>query len=184
MRLRLFIILAFLLVSLLWWLPSLNSDNEQAVSVDEQDIQPEFTAELLHQEMYDENGRLQREVFSQKMEHYSELELTHFKQPEFVIYQDQTPHWRISAEMGDMQDGRLVLDANVIMIQIVENRLVNKITTEYLEIDLNNSLVTTDKKINIEGKSVWIEGKGLNADLKLGSIKLINHVQTRIKRHD
>lgn len=184
MRLRLLIVLAFLLVSLLWWLPSLNSDGEQSVTASEQDIQPEFTAELLHQEMYDETGQLQREVFSQKMEHFSELNLTHFQQPEFVIYQDQTPHWRITAEMGDMQDGRLVLDANVIMIQIVENTLVNKITTEYLEIDLNNSLVTTDKKINIEGNSVWIEGKGLNANLKLGTIKLINHVQTRIKRHD
>ena len=82
--------------------------------------------------------------------------------------------------MGNMQDGKLVLDEQVIMLQIIDDSLVKKITTEYLEIDLNNSLVTTDKKINIEGNDLWIEGQGLVADLTLGTIKLTNHVQTRI----
>ena len=184
MRPRLLILLAFLLITIIWWFPSFNAQNEQTDDDNEQDIIPDFTAELLHQEMYDENGNIHREVFSKKMEHYSELSLTHFVQPEFIIYQGSTPNWRISAKLGNMQDGKLVLDSNVIMLRIVDNSLVHKITTEYLEIDLNNSLVTTDKQIYIEGNKVFIEGKGLTANLKQGTIKLINHVQTRIRRHD
>lgn len=180
MKLRLLVVIVFIIISLLWWMPSFNTSNPKKIG-DNQDILPEFTAELLHQEIFDENGNIHREVFSKKMEHYSELSLTHFEQPEFILYQQQVPHWRISAQMGNMQDGKLVLDEQVIMLQIIEDSLVKKITTEYLEIDLNNSLVTTDKKINIEGNDLWIEGQGLVADLNLGTIKLTNHVQTRIK---
>lgn len=180
MKLRLLVIVAFIVISLLWWMPSFNT-GKVAIDDDNQDILPEFTAESLHQEIYDEQGNIHREVFSKKMEHYSELALTHFQQPEFVLYQDKKPNWRISAQMGNMQDGKLVLDQQVIMLQIVDNSLVKKITTEYLEIDLNNSLVTTDQKINIEGNDLWIEGQGLNADLNLGTITLTNHVRTRIK---
>jgi len=179
MKLRLLVVVTFIIISLLWWMPTFNSNSPAQVD-ENQDILPEFTAEFLHQEIYDEQGNIHREVFSKRMEHYSELSLTHFEQPEFILYQEQTPHWRISAQMGNMQDGKLVLDNQVIMLQIVNNTLINKITTEYLEIDLNNSLVTTDKKINIEGNKMWIEGQGLVADLNLGTIKLTNHVQTRI----
>lgn len=179
MKLRLLVVLCFIIISLLWWIPSFDSGQPQSSDANT-DILPEFTAESLHQEIYDQQGNIHREVFSKRMEHYSELSLTHFEQPEFILYQEQTPHWRISAQTGNMQDGKLVLDEQVIMLQIVNNSLVKKITTEYLEIDLNNSLVTTDKKINIEGNNVWIEGQGLVADLNLGTIKLTNHVQTRI----
>ena len=180
MKFRLLVIIIFIIISLLWWMPTFNANQSKPSAVN-QDILPEFTAELLHQEIYDADGNIHREVFSKKMEHYSELSLTHFQQPEFIIYQEKTPHWRISAQIGNMQDGKLVLDNQVVMLQITNNSLVKKITTEYLEIDLNNSLVTTDKKINIEGNDLWIEGQGLVADLTLGTIKLTNHVQTRIK---
>lgn len=179
MKLRLLVVLGFIIISLLWWIPNFDSNQPQSSSPNT-DILPEFTAQGLHQEIYDPQGNLHREVFSKTMEHYSELSLTHFEQPEFILYQEQTPHWRISAQTGNMQDDKLVLDQKVVMLQIINNNLVKKITTEYLEIDLNNNLVTTDKKINIEGTNVWIEGQGLVADLNLGIIKLNNHVQTRI----
>ncbi len=180
MKFRLLVVIIFITISLLWWMPTFNA-NKTEQPQQEQDIRPEFTAELLHQEIYDEQGNIHREVFSKRMEHYSELSLTHFEQPEFILYADESPEWRISAQMGNMQDDKLVLDEQVVMLHIVNNSLVKKITTEYLEIDLNNSLVTTDKKISIEGNNVWIEGQGLAADLNLGTIKLTNHVQTRIK---
>lgn len=180
MSFRLFILVLFLIISIIWWLPTFNSKTPIQAE-NEQDITPEFTAKLLHQEIYDEHGQIQQEVFSKKMEHYADLSLTHFVEPEFIIYQDDKPHWRMLADLGNIQDEKLILDTNVVMLQIIENTLVNKITTEYLEIDLNSNMVNTDKAITIEGNKVFIVGKGLTANLNAGSIKLTNHVQTRIK---
>ena len=179
MKFRLFVLLSFLLITLLWWLPTFNEPTSEQPNL-EQDITPEFTAKLLHQEIYDENGNIEQEVFSQKMEHYSELALTHFKQPEFIIYQDDKPHWRLSAKVGDLQDNSLILDDDVVMLQIIDNALVNKITTEYIKINLKTNIVISDKPITIEGKSMFIQGQGLTANLNQGTIKLTDHVQTRI----
>lgn len=179
MKYRLFVLLSFLVITTLWWLPTINkSSNEQTQQ--DRDITPEFTAKLLHQEIYDENGNIEQEVFSQSMEHYSELALTHFKQPEFIIYQNDKPYWRLSAQIGNLQEDSLILDEDVVMLQIIDNSLVNKISTEYIEINLKTSVVVSDKPITIEGKSVYIQGQGLTANLNQGTIKLTNHVQTRI----
>ncbi|NVK25780.1 MAG: LPS export ABC transporter periplasmic protein LptC [Gammaproteobacteria bacterium] len=180
MKYRLFILFSFLVITLIWWLPTIYDNNEQQNTDTYQDIEPEFTAKLLHQEIYDEDGNINQEVFSQSMEHYSELTLTHFKQPEFIIYQNNKPYWRLSARIGNLQNNALILDENVTMLQIVDNTLVNKISTEYIEINLKTNIVKSDKPITIEGKNVFIQGQGLTANLNQGTIKLTDHVQTRI----
>jgi len=180
MNIRLIILLVFLAVSFLWWLPTLDnndSGSQEALS----DLIPEYTATFLHQELFNDEGNLEQEVFSHKMEHYADLALTHFKQPEFIIYQDNKPFWRISAKIGNMQDGLLLLENTVNMIQVSDNDLVNSITTEYLEINLNTNIVSTDNDIKIQGKNVTVEGKGLTADLERGTLSLVNHVKTIIK---
>lgn len=180
MNIRLFIFLAFVVISFLWWFPALESEK----SIDSEamnDLIPEFTAKFLHQELFDSEGNLEQQVFSHKMEHYADLSLTHFKQPEFTIYQDNKPFWRISAQLGNMQDGLLLLEGSVTMLQISDNALVNSITTEYLEINLNTNIVSTDNEITIKGENTIIVGKGLIADLERQTLSLVNHVQTIIK---
>lgn len=177
---RVLVALLFLATLLYLWMPkdvtdfALNDDFES-------ELVPEFTAKLLHQELFDENGVLQQEVFSQKMEHFSELSLTHFVAPEFIIYQDNKPFWRLSAKIGDMQDGVLTLDDSVKMVQLSENTLVQTITTNFLEINLDTKLVTTDNAITIEGEGLTIVGQGLLANLTLGTVSLTHHVETLIK---
>ena len=180
MKLR--ILLAVVIVAASWyfWLPIkptqiIDSTNKEEVLV------PDFTATLLHQEMFDINGNLTQEVFSQKMEHFAALELTYFEQPEFVIYQNKKPFWRLSAQNGNVQDGRLILDKNVTMYQVENNQMVTTIDTDYLEINLDSQLVWTDKPIVIKGKQSIITGKGMKADLKVGKVQLTEHVRTIIK---
>lgn len=180
MNIRLFIFLAFLVVSFIWWLPTLDSE-QSADSEAASDLVPEFTAKFLYQELFDSEGNLEQQVFSHKMEHYADLSLTHFKQPEFTIYQGGEPVWKISAQIGNMQDGLLLLDDSVSMLQISDNVLVNSITTEYLEINLNTNIVSTDNEITIQGKNTTIVGKGLTADLERKTLSLVDHVQTIIK---
>ena len=180
MFIRALVIGAFILVSIILWMPAWQ---ELSISSEdfEQELRPEFTAKLLHQELFDKNGKLTQEVFSQRMEHFAELQLTHFEQPEFVIYQSQHPLWRLSAEIGTMQDGILTLDQNVKMVQLVANSLVQTITTEYLEIDLDSNKVSTDDQIHIDGQRMSVIGNGMHADLNVGSVSLTQHVTTLIK---
>jgi len=180
MFIRGLVVLAFVVVSLILWMPALrDADNEKDDF--EQELRPEFTAKLLHQELFDKKGQLSQEVFSQKMEHFAELQLTHFEFPEFIIYQDLKPFWRLSAQIGNMQDGILTLDQDVKMVQLSENALVESIQTEYLEIDLDSNMVSTDNVIQIEGQRMTVIGNGMNADLNLGKVTLTEHVETIIK---
>lgn len=180
MNIRLIILLGFLLISFIWWLPTL--DSEDIINNDPlSDLVPEYTATLLHQEMFDKDGNIEQQVFSQKMEHYADLSLTHFKRPEFIIYQGNKPFWRLSAKIGNMQDGLLLLEESVTMLQLSDNEFVNSITTEFLEINLNTNIVSTDNDIKIQGENVTVEGNGLTADLERGTLSLVNHVKTIIK---
>ncbi len=180
MRIKALVVTTFLGISLYLWYPMLQLTNTSEI-LEEPVLVPDFTAMLLHQELFDQNGNLKQEVFSQKMEHFAELSLTYFEGPEFIIYQNDKPYWRLSAQIGSMQDGRLILDKNVVMYQLTDNELVTTIETEYLEINLNTQVVTTDKAIIIKGRRSTIEGQGLKADLKAGKVKLTQHVRTILK---
>lgn len=177
---KLLVLLIFIGISIYLWYPAFNSTEQVATDTDPV-LVPDFTAKLLHQELFDHKGDLKQEVFSQKMEHFADLDLTYFEQPEFIIYQDDNPYWRLSAKVGNMQDGRLILDENVQMLQLNNNELVNSIETSYLEINLNSQIVTTDKLFVIKGQRTTITGHGLNADLKEGRVKMTKHVQTILK---
>lgn len=180
MRLRLLVLLIFVGISLYLWFPAFTNQSN-ADDSEEPVLTPDFTATLLHQEMFDKNGTLKQEVFSQKMEHYAQLALTYFEQPEFIIYQNNAPFWRLAADLGSVQDGRLTLDSNVKMYQLTNNELVTSIETQYLEIDLDTQVVETDKPIIIRGEKTTIEGQGLTADLKAQTVKLKHHVRTILK---
>ncbi len=147
----------------------------------EADLVPDFTATLLHQELFDGQGKIKREVFSQQMKHFSELALTYFEKPEFIIYKDEAPFWRLAAQHGSVQDGLLTLDKDVTMYQVENSELITTIETQYLEINLTSQLVWTDKPILIKGKNTTITGKGMSADLKAGKVSLVNHATTVIK---
>jgi len=180
MRTKLVIILIFIGISLYLWLPAFNTLNEFDDN-DEPELIPDFTATLLHQEMFNDEGKLKQEVFSQKMEHYAQLALTYCEQPEFIIYQDDKPFWRLAAMTGSVQDGRLTMENDVTWFQLNDNKLVTSIETEYIEIDLDSQLVVTDKPIIIRGEKTTIEGKGLRADLKAERVTLTKHVRTILK---
>lgn len=180
MPLRLVILGLFLLVSILLWWPAFQNPS-QTPDESDMEIVPDFTAKMLHQELFNADGELSQEVFSQSMEHYAELSLTHFVRPEFIIYQDKQPFWRMSAKIGDIQDGVLTLDQEVKMVQLSDNKMVKFITTEFLEINLETNKVTTDNPIKIEGEKLTILGQGLEADLTLGKVSLTKHVETHFK---
>ena len=59
--------------------------------------------------------------------------------------------------------------------------MVKFITTDYLEINLDTNMVTTDNPIKIEGEKLTIEGQGLIADLTAGKVSLTKHVETHFK---
>lgn len=174
------VVVLFIGILAVLWLPNFTPQSQLPFDFEEELI-PEFTAKLLHQELFDANGELQQEVFSQKMEHFSELSLTHFISPEFIIYQDRKPFWRLSAQIGDMQEGILTLDKNVIMVQLGEKSLIQTIKTNFLEINLDSNLVTTDNPITITGDKLTIVGQGLVANLTEGTVTLTHHVETLIK---
>ena len=70
---------------------------------------PEFIAENLNSDIYKSTGALSYNVEAQRMEHYAQLEVTHFEYPRYTLYpKNNKPTWQISANEGTLYNLSLI----------------------------------------------------------------------------
>ena len=55
---------------------------------------------------------------------------------------------------------------------------VRRITTNFIEIDLDAKTMMSDQAVNIMGKDFTINSNGFTANLETQKFELLNHVQT------
>lgn len=169
------------LVFLLW--RPFSADRSGIEGLDPQDLQPDFVAEGLFTRIYASSGDLQHQVESVRMAHYSILNLTELTEPVYIttIAHDDGSHerWRVSADEGRYYDDeRLVLERNVRIINEDNTSFVQAIETEYLTINTEQQIISTDQPVLIYGPQFEVRGNGLTARLDEQYLELNQHVQT------
>ncbi|WP_028107774.1 LPS export ABC transporter periplasmic protein LptC [Ferrimonas futtsuensis] len=147
--------------------------------------QPDFVAENLRSRIYSESGRLSAEINADQMEHYQALALTRLQEPDYLLYpEDSQGQWRVQATQGQLSDGRhVVLENDVIITAIEPNEPLKTITTDYLELDLETMIMTSNRQIRGNGEGFNITAKGLWADLNLNRIELKSQVNAIYETH-
>jgi lipopolysaccharide export system protein LptC len=165
---------------LLLYLSILFSDDEtQQTNSSNSPLVPNYQAVNLNSKLYDSAGRLSHEVAAQKMEHYEELGFAIFEQPVYTLYLDDGEPWRLTANEGTLFDNkRIQLEKNVKIVNLRSQEFVKEITTEYIEIDLQNKTLTSDQLVNISGPDYLVTSFGLEGNLTTQQYEFKEHVQT------
>jgi lipopolysaccharide export system protein LptC len=160
-----------------------NSKNLQTNAINTE-LNPDFIAETLKSDLYNKAGQLSFEVKAQRMEHYADLDFTHFEFPQYTLYpKNQTATWQITANEATLQgNNRIVLESRVLLKATDSNSLIQEIHCKYLELDLNTNIISSDQAIMVQGKDFTMYGSGLIVDLNTTQMTLTEHVQTIYKK--
>jgi len=155
----------------------------QAQVVDSE-LTPDFIAEALKSDIYNDDGLLSHKIDAQRMEHYAQLSFTHFEYPNYTLYpKNEAAPWKVSALEGTLyNNNRVILKNRVRLTATEENSLIQEIHCKYLELDLNTNIISSDQTIMIQGKDFTMYGSGLIIDLNTKQMTLTEHVQTIYKK--
>lgn len=172
---------ALFILALATYIPTWLKEDVGLAEVSEQDAyRPTYKAINLRSALYDDSGRLTHRIFASEMEHYEQLGFVFFKQPQYTIYMedDQQP-WRLTADEGTLyDDNRIQLEQNVIIQSLSNDNFVKTITAEFIQIDLDTKLMTSDQPVIIIGDDYEIQSNGFDANLRTKQYELKKHVQT------
>lgn len=148
------------------------------------ELTPEFIAEILESDVFDEEGKLRYVINADRMEHYADLSVTHFELPKYTLYpKNEVLPWKMSANEATLYDNnRVILKSRVRLIATDKNSLIQEIHGKHLELDLNTNIISSEHTILIQGKGFTMYGSGLIVDLNTTQMTLTEHVQTIYKK--
>lgn len=153
-------------------------------TVIDQQLEPDFIAEFLSSSIYNSQGKLSHVINAQRMEHYAELEFTHFEYPQYTLFpKNSSKAWKITAKEATLySNNRVILETRVRLVATDKSSLIQEINCKYLELDLNSNIISSDQTVMIQGKDFIMYGSGLIVDLNTRQMTLTEHVQTIYKK--
>ncbi len=148
------------------------------------ELTPEFIAESLKSSVFNEQGQLSYVINADRMEHYANLEVTHFELPKYTLYpKNNALPWKMSANEATLYDNnRVILKSRVRLVATDASSLIQEIQGKHLELDLNTNIISSEHTILIHGKGFTMYGSGLIVDLNTTQMTLTEHVQTIYKK--
>ena len=166
---------------LLLYLPLLfQSDDEQKDIDTTLSLIPNYQAVNLNSKLYDSTGNLSHQVVAEKMEHFEELGFTVFDNPIYTLYLDSGEPWQITAAEGTLySNNRILLETDVKIINLRTQEYVKQISTQFIEIDLEQKTLSSDQLVEIRGIDYFVTSVGLFGDLVTQQYELKDHVQTQ-----
>lgn len=173
-RQNIVILLLFVASLAIWrWFDSSVADGND---LHRMNIQPNYTAQDLVTRHYDASGQLKEELRARHAEHYERLEMTELDAPDIRINDEQgKAAWHIVARHGTLnQDDNAWLRDKVQIISQDPTSVVQRVTTEYLEMDLPQKLLRTNLKVEMEGNGFHNQGVGFTGQLEQKVYQLLD----------
>ncbi|UZE95203.1 LPS export ABC transporter periplasmic protein LptC [Alkalimarinus alittae] len=157
-----------------------NSDNETPPSAniiadDEADffiVKGQYTS-------FDEDGNLSSTMKSDEAKHYPKQNNAILTKPNLLVYREDSPPWRLTADMGqyDMNDENLTLNQNVVIIRNETLETPWTLKTESLTLLNKSRFITTKQPVTISDKTSILEGVGMNAWIDEKKVELTSNVR-------
>lgn len=140
---------------------------------------PNYVAITMRSTLYNQQGKINHQVFAQKMEHFDLLGFTLFKKPQYTLYTQTGEPWHINAMDGTLYDDqRLQFENDVQIFNANEAGQIQKIETGFIEVNLVNKVMTTDQAVEISGENLTINSNGIKANLESQQYEFTDHVKT------
>ena len=116
---------------------------------------------------------------SVEAKHYPKQNNAVLKDPDLLIYRENSPPWKLTANIGEyhMTDEDLTLSQNVI---IIKNEALGPpwvLKTESLTLLNKSRFITTNQPVTISDSISTLEGVGMNAWIDEKKIELNSNVR-------
>lgn len=160
------LILILFLCSFMAW-QWLEQDGQGIANESQKDLSlPSFTTSKLTSYRYNIQGDLEDIFTADQALYFEQKKITEFINPQLNTYDKQTETWQINAKHGQLQQkDQLILRDNIVIKNRSPNINLDKITTNYLAMDLNTHIITSDKPVAIDSDDYHVQGVGLKAEL-------------------
>lgn len=179
-RIRWSIALVFAAVLFLYLPILLEDDSQQTGPQSDPALVPNYQAVNLRSQLYDKSGRLSHQVAADKMEHYEALGFAVFENPVYTLFLDDGEPWQVTAEEGTLYtNNRIQLEKSVKITNLRSNEYVKRITTEYIEINIQDKTLSSNELVTISGVNYDVTSVGLFGNLSTQQYELKDHVQTK-----
>ncbi|HET8816208.1 MAG TPA: LPS export ABC transporter periplasmic protein LptC [Pseudidiomarina sp.] len=175
----LFLVLIFVIGSLLIWRPFGDGDESQQ-ETGFREVAPDFTASGLIMRIYSADGELAHRIAAEKMTHYEPIGLTELTRPVYIVHtDDETANWQVIAEQGSFYDDKtLVLERDIQISRLHREDYLDRVETSYLVINTLTEVMETEQPVTIYGKNFVMRGEGMVADLRTQVLEFKKHVES------
>jgi len=173
---RLFFILPVLLGTLLLLVLVDWNPVSQEVVAEAEPRQVDFFVINAHRVQFNADGRLHSELTSPKVEHLLKTEISLLEQPDLLLYQDNSPPWRVQSELAEVSpDGKRVdLKENVRISHRDEKNRDTRLTSTHITLFPEDNFATTDAPVRIDTIQGVTSGIGMQAWLKERRLNLLS----------
>jgi len=175
---------ALLLAAISYGLVEWHQAEDKDTTTVNNELTPDFIAESLKSHTFNVKGKLSHIIDAQRMEHYADIEVTHFEFPHLTLYpEDKKFPWRVSSKEGTLfRDNRVKLNSRVVITSTDPKSLIQEIHGKSIELDLNTNIISSEQAIVVLGKGFTMYGSGLIVDINTKQMALTEHVQTIYKK--
>ncbi len=129
--------------------------------------------------VFDEEGELSSVMKSDEAKHYPSRNNALLKKPNLLMYREDNPPWRLTADNGeyDMNDENLTFTQNVVITRNEELETPWTLKTESLTLLNKTRFITTKQPVTISDSFSILKGTGMNAWVDDKKIELTSNVR-------
>ncbi len=176
----------FIVAASLYGITEWRNSHQKLTGAIDSELTPDFIAESLKSAIYTQAGNLSHEIEADRMEHYTELEFTHFELPNYTLYpKNSGSPWQVKAKEATLYNNNRVILKNSVEITSTENdALIQAVYSKTLELDLNTNIISSEQAVTVYGKNFTMYGSGLIIDLNTTQMTLTQHDKTIYKKNN
>lgn len=170
------VLILVILASYLWFSPGEEDYNLHT----DQELTPDYIADQITRTLFDEEGNIAEKVQAEHLEHFDTLGFTQFERPVYTLFgENNKPAWQASSFNAVwFPEDRIILDQQVIIVNLLQDELIERIETSSLEMLFPDNRLQTDQAVRLQGKGFYINGIGMRADLSEKTLELLQHQET------
>ena len=168
------------LALLTFWLERTVHEDERPPQLRRHD--PDYVVNNFTTTTYTRDGAAESVLSAEKMLHFPDDDSTELFSPRVLHAKPEEPRYTVRAERGALsRDGdEIFLYENVVLVREADaGRPETRMTTEFLHILRDRSLVRTDRPVEIVEEGRSLSGRGMEYDNQSGSFTLHADVQGR-----
>lgn len=162
-----------------WWL--LQSSDEGGSGGGPDGHTPDYYVDDFTVTTMGPDGKPKQKLTAERMLHYPDDDSTELTRPHLVLYEADTPPWRVRSETGWVSgDGKLVLLNGEVKIDRAAAPGIRPvhITTRDLRVRPRENYAETDEKVKIRSQKSWQTSIGMQAWLtKPVRMKFLSNVR-------